>query len=74
MRRMRWKALMSENNPNQEPVYHYNLKSRKSPPQHPDLVSFENDLLKLIKNISYHYSKQFPKAIELRHCKSEIFK
>ena len=50
---MRLKALMSENNPNQEPVYHYNLKSRKSPPQHPDLVSFKNDLRKLIKNISF---------------------
>ena len=44
IKHIRWKALMCENNPNQEPVYHYDLKSRKSPLQHPDVISFENDL------------------------------
>jgi hypothetical protein len=54
---MRWKALMYESDPNQEPAYHFNLKSRKSPPQHSDLANFENDLLKLIKNISFTNSQ-----------------
>ena len=53
IKRTRWKALMCENNPYQEPVYHFDLKSRKSPLQHPNLVCFENDLLKLVKNISF---------------------
>ena len=32
----------------------YIFKSRKCPPQHKDLIQFENDLLELIKSVKFN--------------------
>ena len=48
IKRMRWKAHLYENsgfNPSNPLNYIFN--SRKYPPQHKDLMQFENDLLEL---------------------------
>ena len=54
IKRMRWKALlMGKKRNDQERNSNYGFKSRKCPPQHPDLINFENDLLDMIKNVSF---------------------
>ena len=51
---MRQKAHLYEdsrvNTPN---PLNYIFKSRKFPPQHKDLIQFENDLLELIKSVKF---------------------
>ena len=63
IKRMRWKALITEKNTGSKSSYGF--KSRKCPQQHParlfktyenpvpDLVNFENDLLGIIKSVSF---------------------
>ena len=66
---MRWKAHLfgiidlRHNNP-----LHYIFKSRKSPPQHKELIEFENALVKLTQNLKFkHFSNDFQD-----HMKSDI--
>ena len=51
---MRLKAhLFESNNIRQSnPLYHF-FKSRKPPPHHKDLVAFEDDLAKLMQNVTF---------------------
>ena len=52
--RMRWKAhLFESSGKGQSNPLHYVFKSRKCPPQHKGLIAFENDLLKLIKSVTF---------------------
>ena len=54
IKRVRWKAHLYENSGlNTSNPLNYILKSRKSPPQHKDLMQFENDWLELIKGIKF---------------------
>ena len=50
---MRWKAHLTDSNyiGHTNPLFHI-FKSRKCPPQHKELVDFENGLLELIKNVT----------------------
>ena len=68
---MRQKAHLYEdsrvNTPN---PLNYIFKSRKFPPQHKDLIQFENDLLELIKSVKFKRVKNmlsynYPKAYHL---------
>ena len=68
-KRMRWKAHLFENSDlrHNNPL-HYIFKSRKSPPQHKELIEFENDLVKLMQNLKFkHFSNDFQD-----HMKSDI--
>ena len=50
----RWKARLYENSGlNASSPLNYIFKSRKCPPQHKDLMEFENDLLELIKSVKF---------------------
>ena len=52
IKRMKWKAHLCENSGfNTSNPLNYIFKSRKCPPQHKDLIQFENDLLELIKSV-----------------------
>ena len=54
IKRMRWKAHLYESSgKGKSNPLHYVFKSRKCPPQHKDLIAFENDLLKLIKTVTF---------------------
>ena len=54
IKRVKWKAHLYENiGLNTSNPLNYILKSRKSPPQHKDLMQFENDWLELIKGIKF---------------------
>ena len=54
IKRMRWKAHLYENSGlNKSNPLSYIFKSRKCPPQHKDLMQFENDLLELIKSLKF---------------------
>ena len=54
IKRVRWKAHLYENiGLNTSNPLNYILISRKSPPQHKDLMQFENDWLELIKGIKF---------------------
>ena len=54
IKRMRWKAhLFESSGKRQSNLLDYVFKSRKCPPQHKDLTAFENDLLKLIKSVTF---------------------
>ena len=54
IKRMRWKAHLYENSGlNKSNPLSYIFKSRKYPPQHKDLMQFENDLLELIKSLKF---------------------
>ena len=54
VKRMKWKVYLFENNNIQKSnPLHYIFKSRKTPPKHKDLIAFENDLVKLMKNRSF---------------------
>ena len=61
VKRMRWKAHLFENSDlrHNNPL-RYIFKSRKSPPQHKELIEFENDLVKLMQNVKFkHFSNDF---------------
>ena len=54
IKRIRWKAQLYESSGlNTLNCLNYFFKSRKCPPQHEDLMQFENDLLELIKSIKF---------------------
>ena len=54
IKRMRWKAHLNENSGlNTSDLLNYIFKSRKCPPQHKDLMHFENDLLELTKSVKF---------------------
>ena len=54
VKRMRWKAHLFENGElRQSNPLHYIFKSRKCPPQHKDLIAFEDDLVKLIQGVRF---------------------
>ena len=54
---MRWKAHLFQNNDiRQSNPLHYIFKSRKTPPQHEDLIAFENDLAKLMQSVAFKNS------------------
>ena len=57
IKRMRWKAFFfdkdDQNDPDDEELETFGFKSRKCPPQHPDLQAFERDLLQMIQQISF---------------------
>ena len=54
IKRMRRKAHLYENSGlNKSNPLNYIFKSRKSPPQHKDLIQFKNDLLELIKSVKF---------------------
>ena len=54
IKRMRWKAHLYENSGlNTSNPLNYIFQSRKCPPQHNDLIQFENDLLELIKRVKF---------------------
>ena len=51
---MRWKAHLIDGNQlgYANPLFHI-FKSRKCPPQHKELLDFENGLLELVKNVTF---------------------
>ena len=54
VKRMKWKVYLFENNNIQQSnPLNYIFKNRKTPPKHKDLIAFENDLVKLMKNRSF---------------------
>ena len=54
IKRIRWKTHLYENSGlNTSNPLNYIFKSRKCPPQHKDLIQFENDLLELIKSLKF---------------------
>ena len=55
IKRMRWKALFFENE--SENTFKYGFKTRKCPPQHKDLMEFEDDLQKMISNVQFRRVK-----------------
>ena len=58
MRRICWKAYFFENPSDEERRDNYGFNSEKTPPPVKDLLAFEADMYKLIKNIEYkrHFS------------------
>ena len=52
---MRWKALFFEIE--SESTFKYGFKTRKCPPQHKDLMEFEDDLQKMISNVQFRRVK-----------------
>ena len=59
IKRMRWKAYLYENSGlNTSNPLNYIFKSRKCPPQHQDLMQFENDSLELIKSVKFKKTKK----------------
>ena len=54
MKRMRWKAHLTDRNyiGNANRLFHI-FKNRKCLPQHKELIDFENDLLELVKNVTF---------------------
>ena len=55
IKRMRCKALFLENE--SESTFIYGFKTRKCPPQHKDLMEFEDDLQKMISNVQFRRVK-----------------
>ena len=54
IKRMRWKAHLYENSGlNTSNPLNYIFKSRKCPPQHKNLIQFENNLLELMKSVKF---------------------
>ena len=51
IKRMRWKALLFENET--KSIFNYGFKIRKCPPQHKDLMKFEDHLQKIISIIQF---------------------
>ena len=55
IKRMRRKALFFENE--SESTFKCGFKTRKCPPQHKDLMEFEDDLQKMISNVQFRTVK-----------------
>ena len=55
IKRMRCKALFLENE--SESTFIYGFKTRKCPPQHKDLMEFEDDLQNMISNVQFRKVK-----------------
>ena len=55
IKEIRWKALFFENE--SESTFKYGFKTRKCPPQHKDLMEFEDDLQKMISNVQFRRVK-----------------
>ena len=55
IKRMRWKTLLFENE--SESTFKYGFKTRECPPQHKDLMEFEDDLQKMISNVQFRRVK-----------------
>ena len=53
IKRMRWKVLHCDMTGNSIRTEKYWLKSHKAPPPINELAAFENDLIKLVKNIKF---------------------
>ena len=56
IKRMRWKAFFFEkedDNKQNDEKTNFGFRTHKSPPQHQDLVNFENDLLEMIQHITF---------------------
>ena len=54
IKKIKWKAHLYENSVlNTLNHLNYFFESRKCPPQHKDLMQFENDLPQLIKNVKF---------------------
>ena len=51
IKRMQWKALFFENE--SESTFKYGFKTRKCPPQHKELMEFEDNLQKMISNVEF---------------------
>ena len=60
IKRMRWKTLFFENE--SESTFKYGFKTRKCPPQHRDLLEFEDDLQKMISNVQFRRVKMIFKT------------
>ena len=58
IRRLRWKAFYFDhkNNESDDKIdnEYYGFKTERSPPQHPSLAGFENDLYDLTRSIQFH--------------------
>ena len=52
---MWWKALFFENE--SESTFNFGFNTPKCPPQHKDLMEFEDDLQKLISNVQFRRVK-----------------
>ena len=62
---MRWKAhfFLQGNDKQQTPTY--GLKSKRTPPQVPEIKQFEDDVAQMIENIKFrNYSDEFIKMVE----------
>ena len=54
IKRMRWKVIFSgEERKELERKENFGFRSRNCPKQHPDLIDFENDLLNMVKNVTF---------------------
>ena len=54
---MRWKSLQSLGKLDHSRKENYGFKTRKCPPCVDELVNFENDMMKMIKNIEFRKIK-----------------
>ena len=60
IKRMRWKAFFFDNPNDNEKTENFGFKTFACPPQHNDLKNFENDLLGMIKSITFKpYRNEF---------------
>ena len=69
IKRMRWKVLFFEQDPEDPeatPRERYGFKTRKCPPQHKDLIPFEEDLMDMIQKVSFKTTNN-PFQDTLRH-------
>ena len=56
IKRMRWKAFFYNNQQkDQERTETFGIKIRKCPPQVQEMISFENDLFDMIKNVKFKF-------------------
>ena len=55
IKRMWWKVLFFENEP--ESTFKYGFKTRKCPSQHKDLKKFEYDIQEMISNVHFRRVK-----------------
>ena len=68
LKRMRWKVVFFDMKGNSIITETYGLKSQKAPPPIIELAAFENDLMKLVKNIKFRtVQKQLQKNDKFRY-------
>ena len=60
IKRMRWKTLFFENE--SDSTFKYGFKTRKCPPQHKELMEFEDNLQKMISNVEFRRVKMIFKT------------